>query len=304
LGTEGSNPSVSALDIRPHRHPGLSYGATVELSKLIDECYRERSYAWNTARALVQRWLEKQCSEVLKDGDGMRLKVEPGRVKEQGRALWKLSKKLDEDPTRGLATWQDVERALGDVVGLKVLCKSTRDQRLFAEHLQTVSGVDGIDIVEGIRDYVANPKPSGYRAVHVQLEVSVAGERGGPVPVELQIKTRVQDAWGELTHEDLYKPGGGAKPSAFQQSVAKKIADLLAVVDGFADDLAEEVSSAIDAAPDAPSSADLRPVTISRTGPKYALAEDANGRRGLIQARAGSQRSAWPDQGGRLPQAR
>ena len=46
-----------------------------------------------------------------------------------------------------------------------------------------------------MRDYVVEPKPSGYRAVHALVDVEVPLP-GGPtvVAVEVQIKTRVQDA--------------------------------------------------------------------------------------------------------------
>ncbi len=49
------------------------------------------------------------------------------------------------------------------------------------------------------KDYVSEPKDSGYRACHVLLKVQIDSD-GAPVIVEVQIKTLLQHAWGELTH--------------------------------------------------------------------------------------------------------
>lgn len=48
-------------------------------------------------------------------------------------------------------------------------------------------------------DYVSEPKDSGYRACHALLKVQIDSD-GAPVIVEVQIKTLLQHAWGELTH--------------------------------------------------------------------------------------------------------
>src|SRR5690625_6089355 len=76
------------------------------------------------------------------------------------------------------------------------------------------------------RDYTDPPKASGYRACHVILRIP--SDQGAPVFAEIQVKTRLQDAWGELTHEDMYKPGAAMKPSKLHGEFARAMANMLA----------------------------------------------------------------------------
>jgi len=56
---------------------------------------------------------------------------------------------------------------------------------------------------------------------------------------ELQVRTLLQDSWGDLTHEDTYKPG--APLPALVTTISRRLADLLATVDDLAQDLREEL---------------------------------------------------------------
>jgi putative GTP pyrophosphokinase len=218
----------------------------------------------------------------------MRLAVAIGRIKDQDRASMKLAAMRQEKPDLRLDRREDVEAAIRDLVGMKMLCKSPRDQRLIVEHLRSIEKIPGIEIVEEPKDYVTMPKPSGYRAVHLHLSVQVAGS-AEPVMVELQVKTRLQDAWGELTHEDLYKPDGGLRQIPFHERIARSIADQLATVDGLADQLADEIEATMrstEQEAETLQADDTVTVTVCSTGPRYALAEDDSGRRGLIPAYA------------------
>lgn len=253
----------------------------------VRRAYELRADAWDAAMGMVEGWLDERADALLADADRMRLVVMPGRIKDEARTIDRLSRAATELDLADV-TVEQVEELVRDVVGVKVLCKSTRDQMLLADDVTTALRA-GIHLVE-MRDYVAEPKPSGYRAVHALLDVDVTTPQGTTVvAVEVQIKTRVQDAWGELTHEDLYKPGGGLRPSDFHRSVGRTMANLLAEVDRLADDLAGE----FDVATDEPASEraqsiagriPIRSVVVRSTGPRYALAVDDEGRQGLIPA--------------------
>ena len=56
---------------------------------------------------------------------------------------------------------------------------------------------------------------------------------------ELQVRTLLQDGWGELTHEDTYKPGVELPPLV--TTLSRRMADLLATVDDLAQDLRQEL---------------------------------------------------------------
>lgn len=261
---------------------------TKDLAGELADLYEAREAAWSSATALAVGWLGGIAARLLVAGDQSRLSTANPRVKEQERALDKVNRKVAEGEV--ISTRRDIESAITDLAGVKVLCKSPRDQHALADELKALQGYgvrDGIEVIDS-DDYVANPKDSGYRGFHSLIKVSVPGIQI-PVVVEVQVKTRLQDAWGELTHEDLYKPGGAMKPSRFHGAVARQMAHLLACVDDLADELANELSESTPAAPEVdpetPAAATIL-ATVRTTGPRYALAVDGTGRQGLISARS------------------
>ena len=98
-------------------------------------------------------------------------------------------------------------------------------------------------LIDYIRDDI---KPSGYRAYHMNLITPVGNPGVGweLVRCELQIRTLLQDSWGELTHEDTYKPGG--ESSEFVETLSRRMAEVLAVMDDLAQDLRAELDRKID----------------------------------------------------------
>ncbi|MFJ3956283.1 hypothetical protein [Arthrobacter sp. NPDC090010] len=96
--------------------------------EVVNDCYQKRYGAWDSARTSLLRWLNQQCDRVLEDGDRMRLSVHEGRIRGPDRTLVKLQQKLEDNPGIQIRAWQDIETELGDLVGMKVLCKSTRDR--------------------------------------------------------------------------------------------------------------------------------------------------------------------------------
>ncbi len=89
-------------------------------------------------------------------------------------------------------------------------------------------------------DYIRQPKDSGYRALSLLVGVRVAiGSRTEPVTCEVQMRTLLQHAWGELTHEDTYKPE--MKVPTLIVMLSKRLANTLAVLDEIAQDIRTEL---------------------------------------------------------------
>jgi putative GTP pyrophosphokinase len=64
---------------------------------------------------------------------------------------------------------------------------------------------DDIYIME-IKDYIAEPKPNGYRSLHMLVRVPVYFmNKKQMVPVELQLRTLAMDLWASLEHDIQYK---------------------------------------------------------------------------------------------------
>ncbi len=84
--------------------------------------------------------------------------------------------------------------------------------------------------------------------LHLNLMTRVPRTDGGweIVRVELQLRTLLQDSWGELTHEDTYKPG--VEVSELVATLSGRMADIFAVMDRLAQDLRNELDTKLAAA--------------------------------------------------------
>lgn len=91
---------------------------------------------------------------------------------------------------------------LDDIAGLRVTCSFIADTyRLFA----MLTGQPDIRTLQ-VKDYIANPKPNGYRGLHAIVEVPVHLSSGSrQVRVELQFRTIAMDFWASLEHKIYYK---------------------------------------------------------------------------------------------------
>ena len=91
---------------------------------------------------------------------------------------------------------------LYDIAGVRVICSYIRDIYTVADALMDQ---DDIRVIR-VRDYIKNPKPNGYRSLHLVLEVPVYLHLDRlTVPVEVQIRTIAMDFWATLEHTLRYK---------------------------------------------------------------------------------------------------
>ncbi|MDT2837021.1 (p)ppGpp synthetase [Enterococcus durans] len=89
-----------------------------------------------------------------------------------------------------------------DFAGLRVICSYSDDIYTL---INSLSHHPDITILT-IKDYLKHPKPSGYRSVHVVLEVPVYFlEETKKIKVEIQFRTIAMDFWASLEHSLRYK---------------------------------------------------------------------------------------------------
>lgn len=101
------------------------------------------------------------------------------------------------------ATAACAHAALQDIAGLRVVLDSTPSVYHFAELLRA-SPV--LEIIEE-HDYIAHPKKSGYRSLHLIVRIPVyIGSQSYMVPAEIQLRTASMDAWASIEHALIYKP--------------------------------------------------------------------------------------------------
>ena len=91
---------------------------------------------------------------------------------------------------------------LTDIAGVRVICSYIDDIYTVADLL---TSQDDVRVLRR-RDYIARPKPNGYRSLHLVVAVPVYLQEGRQeVPVEIQIRTIAMDFWASLEHELRYK---------------------------------------------------------------------------------------------------
>ena len=97
---------------------------------------------------------------------------------------------------------QAIEENLKDIAGIRVICSFPDDIYKLAESFLKQ---DDITLIER-KDYIKNPKPSGYRSLHliVQVPIFLQNEKK-MVNVEVQFRTIAMDFWASLDHKMRYK---------------------------------------------------------------------------------------------------
>lgn len=99
-------------------------------------------------------------------------------------------------------TFESVAERITDIAGVRVTCSFVSDVYTVFDLL---AGQSDVRVVE-VRDYIARPKPNGYRSLHALIEVPVFLSDGEvPVLVEVQLRTIAMDFWASLEHKIHYK---------------------------------------------------------------------------------------------------
>jgi len=99
-------------------------------------------------------------------------------------------------------TLNAAEEHLYDIAGVRIICNYIEDIYRIADLL--IRQPD-IELVRQ-RDYIKEPKPSGYRSLHLVVRVPVfLSSHTELVPVEVQIRTIAMDFWASLEHQLRYK---------------------------------------------------------------------------------------------------
>ncbi len=129
-------------------------------------------------------------------------------------------------------TVEAIEANLSDVAGVRVICSFAADVYQLADALLAQ---DDIELIER-KDYIKEPKPNGYRSLHLVLTVPIFLEHEKRrMRVEVQLRTIAMDSWAALEHQLRYK-----KERDFTAEMAAALlhcADLSAELDERMDEL-------------------------------------------------------------------
>ena len=96
----------------------------------------------------------------------------------------------------------NMQNCLSDIAGIRIVCSFTSDIYRIADRISSQSDIQ----VLTVKNYIANPKPNGYKSYHMVVSVPVYLSTGPVnVKVEIQIRTIAMDFWASLEHKIRYK---------------------------------------------------------------------------------------------------
>ncbi len=111
----------------------------------------------------------------------------------------------------------NIEEHLHDVAGLRVICSFPSDVYTIAEAFLSQDDVTLI----ARKDYIKNPKQSGYRSLHLIVEIPIfLTKEKRMMKVEIQLRTIAMDCWASLEHQIHYK-----KDFEFTDDMALELSD-------------------------------------------------------------------------------
>ena len=97
---------------------------------------------------------------------------------------------------------EGIQENIKDVAGVRVICSFPEDIYMLADCLLSQ---DDITLIEK-KDYIKEPKKSGYRSLHLIIEVPIFLKNGKKnIKVEVQLRTIAMDFWASLEHKLRYK---------------------------------------------------------------------------------------------------
>ena len=118
------------------------------------------------------------------------------RVKSKESILKKMDKK--DIPF----TYEAMVNNIDDIAGVRIICPLQDDVLLVKE---VIKNMPNLHVIQE-KDYVTNPKKSGYTAYHLIVETPLTINTDTVVmKVEIQIRTVAMDFWAEMEHDIRYK---------------------------------------------------------------------------------------------------
>lgn len=189
-------------------------------AKIMEQLFQfmELEHLYESAIKEVKTKLEILDSEFKTKYDHNPIHHLEDRVKSPQSILEKLTRK-------GLNfSCDNARQALDDIAGVRVVCNYIDDIYTVADLL---TAQDDVKLVRR-KDYIQNPKPNGYRSLHLVIETPVyLSEKKELVHVEVQIRTIAMNFWATLEHDLKYKTDSVVSAELAEQlkDCAETIAD-------------------------------------------------------------------------------
>ena len=133
------------------------------------------------------------------------------RIKEPKSIVKKMEKKKYDK------TYLNLIEKINDIAGIRIVC-TLKDDIFFIRDL--VKQMPDIHVLKE-KDYVTNPKESGYSSYHMIVEVPVKlTQKTIYVKCEIQIRTLAMDFWASFEHKVKYKTKNDVNPKMSKELVS------------------------------------------------------------------------------------
>jgi putative GTP pyrophosphokinase len=158
----------------------------------IEKCYR---YALREMSARLEN-LDDNCSLHFAHNPIHHIE---SRVKTPAAIIEKIHR-------RGYpVTMEILKEKIYDIAGMRVICNYINDIYQIVTMMKQQKDLK----IKISKDYIRNPKPTGYRSLHIVFEMAIYVDNIQVyVPIEIQFRTIAMDMWASLEHELRYKSKG------------------------------------------------------------------------------------------------
>ena len=184
--------------------------------------YRELMSCYRCAMMEIETKFNVLNEELSLQYDRNPIETIKTRLKSPESILEKLTRK-------GLPlTVESIEKNLNDIAGVRVICSHPADIYQLAEAFLKQ---DDITLLQR-KDYIANPKPNGYRSLHLIVETPIfLHDEKRLMRAEVQFRTISMDWWASLEHKIRYKKDLEAGKAAYLEGELRQCAELSAALD-------------------------------------------------------------------------
>lgn len=165
--------------------------------ELVNEnSYKEMMLKYEFAKKRVETDLEILLQEYAFKVGYNPVEHIKSRIKSYDRIVEKLNRKKQD------VTVDNIVKYVSDVVGMRIVCSFIKDVYTIVDIIHST----GEFILKSEKDYIKEPKESGYRSYHMIVLVPIHLEgRCEYIPVEIQIRTVAMDCWASLDHKLRYR---------------------------------------------------------------------------------------------------
>ena len=124
-------------------------------------------------------------------------------------------------------TMQNMVDHVSDIAGVRLVCSFTSDIYRIAE---MICNLRQFEVVK-IKDYIKQPKQSGYRSYHIIVNVPIYTTTDIVyTKAEIQIRTIAMDFWASLDHQLKYKKDIGTVADEISEDL-RQCAEVIAATD-------------------------------------------------------------------------